>query len=130
MLSKRRRASNNLANLIVRPQVMDPDIDQDYAEFLKLLGMRIKQMRKERGLSLRDMVVKHNYHDSQWRRYERGGPINVPSLLKIAKSFGTSLSAIVEGLGEYPAACAGEVKPKAKKKQSESRPDNGKKKKA
>jgi hypothetical protein len=63
---------------------MDPDTDQDYAEFLKLLGMRIQQMRKERGLSLRDMVVKHNYHDSQWRRYERGGPMNVPSLWDFA----------------------------------------------
>jgi transcriptional regulator with XRE-family HTH domain len=109
---------------------MDPDIDQDYAEFLKLLGMRIKQMRRERGLSLRDMVVKHNYHDSQWRKYERGGPINVPSLLKIAKAFGTSLSTLLEGLGEYPTACGGEVKPDPKKKLSESRRDNGKKKKA
>jgi hypothetical protein len=54
--------------------------------------------------------------------------MNVPSLLKIAKSFGTSLSTLLEGLGEYPAACVGEVKPIAKKKQSESRPDNGKKK--
>ena len=109
---------------------MDPDIDQDYAEFLKLLGTRIKQLRKERGLSLRDMVVKHNYHDSQWRKYERGGPINVPSLLKIAKSFGISLSTLLDGLGEYPAASVAEIKPKIKNKQSESRPDNGKKKKA
>ena len=108
---------------------MDPDIDQDYAEFLKLLGVRIKQLRKERGLSLRDMVVKHNYHDSQWRKYERGGPINVPSLLKIAKSFGISLSALLEGLGEYPAASVAEIKPKIRKNQSESRANNGKNKK-
>ena len=84
-------------------------------------------MRKERGLSLRDMVVKHNYHDSQWRKYERGGPINVPSLLKIAKSFGTSLSALLDGLGEYSPASLGEMKTKVKKKQSESRPDSKKK---
>jgi transcriptional regulator with XRE-family HTH domain len=103
---------------------MDPDIDQDYAEFLKLLGARIKQLRKERGLSLRDMVVKHNYHDSQWRKYERGGPINVPSLLKIAKSFGISLSALLFGLGEYPAASVAEIRPKEKR----SRPKAVKKK--
>ena len=109
---------------------MDPDIDQDYSEFLKLLGMRIKQMRNERGLSLRDMVVKHNYHDSQWRKYERGGPINVPSLLKIAKAFGTSLSALLDGLGEYPPLSVGEIKTKIKRKQSESRADSSKKKKA
>lgn len=91
---------------------MDPDIDQDYAELLKLLGLRLKQMRKERGLSLRDMVVKHNYHDSQWRKYERGGPVNVPSLLKIAKSFGISLSTLLDGLGEYPQTSATEDKKK------------------
>ena len=108
---------------------MDPDIDQDYAELLKLLGMRIKQMRKERGLSLRDMVVKHNYHDSQWRKYERGSPINVPSLLKIAKSFGTSLSVLLDGLGVYSAASVEEIKTKAKKKQTEGRPSTSKKKK-
>jgi transcriptional regulator with XRE-family HTH domain len=108
---------------------MDPDIDQDYAVFLKLLGARIKRLRKERGLSLRDMVVKHNYHDSQWRKYERGGPINVPSLLKIAKSFGISLSALLEGLGEYPAASEAEIKPKIKKKLNETQADNGGKKK-
>jgi hypothetical protein len=33
----------------------------EYEQFLKTLGGRIKQLRKERGLSLRDMVLQHGY---------------------------------------------------------------------
>ena len=74
----------------------------EYEQFLKTLGGRIKQLRKERGLSLRDMVLQHGYNDSQWRKYERGGSINLQSLLKVAKVFGISLSKLLDGLGEYP----------------------------
>jgi transcriptional regulator with XRE-family HTH domain len=88
------------------------DVNVDYEAFLKDLGCRIKQFRKERGLSLRDMVVKHGYHDSQWRRYERGGAANMHSLLKIAKAFGTSLSILLDGLGEFPAENLSEIKKK------------------
>ena len=49
------------------------DVDQDYEDFLKALAKQIKRMRNERGLTLRDMVVVHGYHDSQWRRMERDG---------------------------------------------------------
>ena len=78
------------------------DVDQDYEEFLKLLAKQIKKMRLERGLTLRDMVVTHGYHDSQWRRMEREGAGGVQSLLRIAKAFGISLSVLLDGLGEYP----------------------------
>lgn len=108
---------------------MKEEIDRDYAEFLKLLGARVKQLRQERGLSLRDMVVKHDYHDSQWRRFERGGAVNVPSLLKIAKVFNVSLSSLLDGLGVYPAITMKELEqkeapvlkvPKAKRTASKS----------
>jgi Helix-turn-helix domain len=79
-----------------------PAFEDEYEEFLIALGRRIKQLRNERGLSLRDMVVLHGYHDSQWRRMERGGAGNVQSLLKIARAFQISLSELLEGLGEYP----------------------------
>jgi transcriptional regulator with XRE-family HTH domain len=74
----------------------------EYDKFLKTLGGRIKELRKERGLSLRDMVLQHGYNDSQWRKYERGGSINLQSLLKVARVFGISLSRLLDGLGEYP----------------------------
>ncbi len=84
--------------------------DAEYTQFLKTLGNRIKQLRKERGYSLRDMVIHHGYNDSQWRRYERGGAINVHSLMKIAKLFEMSLSTLLDGLAEYPQASIQDIK--------------------
>lgn len=79
-----------------------PDIDQDYELFLKLLAQRIRQLRKERGLTLRDMVIKHGYHDSQWRRMERNGVGGVQSLLRIASVFNISLAELLSDLSAYP----------------------------
>ncbi len=84
--------------------------DLEYEAFQKALGRRIKEFRKERKLSLRDMVVKHGYHDSQWRRFERGGAANVQSLLRIAKALGTSLSILLDGLGEYSEEALDQIK--------------------
>jgi transcriptional regulator with XRE-family HTH domain len=81
---------------------MADDNEFDYDVFLIALGRRIKQLRLARGLSLRDMVVKHDYHDSQWRRFERGGAGNLNSLHRIAVAFEITLSELLEGLG--PAA--------------------------
>jgi transcriptional regulator with XRE-family HTH domain len=78
------------------------DVDQDYEEFLKLVAERIKTLRKERGLTLRDMVVTHGYHDSNYRRIEREGAGGIQSLLRICKAFDVKLSALLDGLGEYP----------------------------
>ena len=90
----------------------EDEVDLQYKEFLKTLGQRIKKFRKDRGLSLHDMVVKHGYHDSQWRRFERGGAANMLSLLKIAKAFNTTLSDLLDGLGEFPAESMPELNKK------------------
>lgn len=88
----------------------DDEIDVHYAAFLKTLGQRIKQFRKARKLSLHDMVVKHGYHDSQWRRFERNGAANMLSLLKIARAFDTSLSDLLDGLGKFPVESVAQIK--------------------
>lgn len=88
----------------------DDELEVFYAAFLKTLGQRIKQFRKARKLSLHDMVVKHGYHDSQWRRFERGGAANMLSLLKIAKAFDTSPSELLDGLGKFPAENVANIK--------------------
>ncbi len=72
--------------------------DAEYSAFLKMLGARIKQLRKERKLSLRDVVVKHGYQDSQWRSYESGGSLNVRSLLRIAEVLRVPLAELVMDL--------------------------------
>lgn len=88
------------------------DEGAEYAAYLKALGARIKQFRKERGLTLRDMSVTHGYHETQWRRYERGGAASIHSLLKIVKAFGTTVSILLDGLGEYPAPTATKLRKK------------------
>ena len=77
------------------------DVTKDYEQFLSEIAKRIKALRLERGLTLRDMVVIHGYHDSHWRRMEREGAGTVQSLLRIAKAFGVPMSTLVSGLGEY-----------------------------
>jgi transcriptional regulator with XRE-family HTH domain len=83
--------------------------DDEYKAFLKALGARIKNMRKKKGWSLRDMVKLHDYHDSQWRKFESGGSMNVMSLLRIAEVFEMSLSKLLDGLAEFPNASVTEI---------------------
>ena len=91
------------------------DVDQDYEDFLKALAKRIKVMRNQRGLTLRDMVLKHGYHDSQWRRMEREGAGGIQSLLRIEKAFDVSLSVLLDGLGEYPKESSAAIESKTER---------------
>ena len=70
------------------------DVTKEYKEFLAHTAKRIKELRLERGLTLRDMVVVHGYHDSNWRRMEREGVGNMQSLLRVAKAFAVPLTTI------------------------------------
>ena len=74
----------------------------DHVEFFAALGRRIRELRKERGWSLHDMVVKHGYYQSQWQKYEGGGPVTVDSLLRMATIFGMPLGRLIDDLGEFP----------------------------
>jgi transcriptional regulator with XRE-family HTH domain len=73
-------------------------MDEGYKTYLVTLGKKIRARRKECGLSLRDMVVVHGYHDSQWRLYERGGGLALPSLVRVAVSLQTTPSALLDGI--------------------------------
>ncbi|MGI4827109.1 MAG: helix-turn-helix domain-containing protein [Janthinobacterium lividum] len=77
------------------------DVDLDYDEFLQLLAQRVKNLRQERNLSLRDMVVDHGYHDSNYRRIERDGVGGIQSLMRLCKAFQISLAELLNGLGDY-----------------------------
>jgi transcriptional regulator with XRE-family HTH domain len=85
-------------------------LQYSYDLLQKQLGARIKVMRKERGWTLRDMVIKHDVHLTHWQHFERGSRgISVPSLLRIAEIFGVTPSQLLEDLGTEGA------KPKARK---------------
>jgi len=70
-----------------------------YKSFLKELGARLKQMRQERGWTLRMMVVEHKFHVTHWQSFENGKAISVPSLLRVCEVFDVSLEDLVRGLG-------------------------------
>jgi transcriptional regulator with XRE-family HTH domain len=71
----------------------------DYKEFSAALGKRVKQMRKERGLTLRALVVQHGFHLTQIQRIEKGDGVSVPTLLRIAEVFQIPLEKLIDGLG-------------------------------
>jgi transcriptional regulator with XRE-family HTH domain len=71
----------------------------DYKEFSAALGKRVKQMRKERGLTLRALVVQHGFHLTQIQRIEKGDGLSVPTLLRIAEVFQIPLEKLIDGLG-------------------------------
>ncbi|WP_128915596.1 helix-turn-helix domain-containing protein [Granulicella sibirica] len=72
-----------------------------YELFLKELGARLKQMRKERGWTLRTMVVEHKFHATHWQSFESGKAISVPSLLRACEAFDVPLEDLVRGLGRF-----------------------------
>ena len=74
-----------------------------YESFLKELGVRLKQMRKDRGWTLRTMVVDHQFHVTHWQGFENGKAISVPSLLRVCEVFDVSLEDLVRGLGRSTA---------------------------
>ena len=73
------------------------DVTEDYKEFLNQIAKRIKVLRRERGLTLRDMVVIHGYHDSNWRRMEPEGVGTVHALLRVAEAFHVCLTTLTAG---------------------------------
>jgi transcriptional regulator with XRE-family HTH domain len=71
----------------------------DYKEFSVALGKRVKQLRKERGLTLRALVVQHGFHLTQIQRIEKGDGISVPTLLRLAETFQISVDKLITNLG-------------------------------
>lgn len=86
----------------------DPDRQQDL-QFRKALGLRIRGMRKDRGWTLRDMVVQHGFHLSAWQGFESGRVgMSLRSLLRVAGALGMHPSELLAGIEipkpEVPAA--------------------------
>lgn len=66
-------------------------------EFLSALGNRIKEIRKEKGLTQLQLAAKINNHDEQIGRIERA-EVNVSAsmLYQIAKGLGVELKELVD----------------------------------
>ena len=71
----------------------------DYKKFSAALGKRVKQLRKERALTLRALVVQHGFHLTQIQRIEKGEGFSVPTLLRLAEVFQIPLETLIAGMG-------------------------------
>jgi transcriptional regulator with XRE-family HTH domain len=80
-----------------------------YELLLDQLGARIKQLRKERGWTLRDMVVQHGFHLSQWQALEAGNRrgVSIPTLLRVAEILSVPPWELLRDLGEVKASGKG-----------------------
>lgn len=79
----------------------DPEdpLRYSYEAFLAELGVKLRQMRIDRGWTLRHMIVTHGFHLAHWQGFEKGKGISVPSLLRVCEVFDTSVEELVAGLG-------------------------------
>ena len=82
----------------------------DYDEFRVALGKRIKELRKQRGMTHRVMVSDHGFHLTQIARIERGESFSVPTLLRLAETFQVPVGELISGIGEID---GDELQPKA-----------------
>lgn len=71
----------------------------DYERFLKELGVRVRKIRTDRGITHREMISKHGFHLNQLHRIENGEPISVQTLLKLCAAFEFKLDDLVRDLG-------------------------------
>lgn len=70
-----------------------------HEHFLLELGKKLRQMRIDRGWSLRDMIAKHGFHLAHWQGFEKGKGVSVRSLLRLCDVFEISFEELVAGLG-------------------------------
>lgn len=60
---------------------------------IEQLASRIRQLRKDKGYtSYEDFANDNEIHRAQYGRYEKGQNMRYTSLVKVAKTFGMSLS--------------------------------------
>lgn len=58
---------------------------------------------------MRDITAKTGYYDAQWRKYEAGGNLNVPSLMKVAIALDVTLIELLDDLGHWPRVSVPEI---------------------
>ncbi len=87
--------------------------EDEFKDFLKALGKRIRALRRDKKLNMRDIMISTGYHDAQWRKYEAGGSLNIMSLMKVALALEVSLVELLDGLGQWPLRSVAEIESKA-----------------
>ncbi len=67
-------------------------------EDLEFISKRIKELRKERGVSAEQFAFDHNFARSQYARYEAGKDIRYTTLMKLIRAFELTPSEFFKGL--------------------------------
>lgn len=93
-----------------------------YESFLTELGKKLRQMRIDRGWTLRHMIVTHGFHLAHWQGFEKGKGISVPSLLRVCEVFDIPVEDLIAGLGVVEAAGAKAQSSAVGRKSSELHP--------
>lgn len=75
------------------------NVNYSYESFLQELGTKLRQMRVERGWTLRDMIVLHGFHLAHWQGFEKGRGMSIQSLLRICAVFSMRLEDLIAGVG-------------------------------
>ena len=83
--------------------------DEEFRGFLKVLGQRIRAIRKDKNLNMRHIMIVSGYYDAQWRKYECGGSINLETLMKIALALDVPLSKLLGNLDQWPLKSVAEI---------------------
>ena len=86
--------------------------EDEFRDFLKALGKRIRALRRDKKLNMRDIMIATGYYDAQWRKYEAGGSMNLMSLMKVALALEVSLVDLLDGLGQWPLRTVAEIESK------------------
>lgn len=74
----------------------EPGVDD---EFFEALGLRLRALRKGRDWSQDDMGRFGGFSPRHWQQLERGERhMNLETLLRIARVFGTTPARILQGL--------------------------------
>jgi transcriptional regulator with XRE-family HTH domain len=68
-------------------------------QFFRALGIKVRELRKERGYSQEDMLT-FGFSTRHWQQIEAGRPITVTTLLRICEVFEVSMAKLVRGLDE------------------------------
>lgn len=107
------RTSREICFLLGKGDLTHLLTDEEFKRFLKALGIRIKTLRKDKNFNMRDIMIATGYYDTQWRKYEAGGSMNLQSLMKVALALDVSLAELFDGLAEWPKLSVSEIEGQA-----------------
>lgn len=70
----------------------------DYEQFCDALALRVKQLRKDRGMSHRRMVEEFGLHLDQIVRVEHGKSVSMQTILKLCEAYDLTIEEFMLGL--------------------------------